>query len=338
VVEAGIKPEPYLRKAGLTVQQIKNRSARLDAQAQIRFVELAAQALDDDFLGFHLARKVDLREIGFLYYIMASAETLGDALPRIARYSGIANEGVAIRCLARKGIVIAFDYVGVLRHADRHQIEAWVTLLVRSCRHMTGTDLAPNRVTFTHYRTKVPPEVSAFLGGNIAFGADADEVEFSKTIATMPIVTADPYLEEMLIVCCEEALTRRGTRRGAFRSNVENAAALLLPHGKAGADEIARRLGLSRRTLARRLASEGLTIGGIVNDLRRDLAKRYLDEPGLSISRIAWLLGYQEISAFTNAFKRWTGKSPNQIRSKRASPTKPRKRPASPRQNGVSDR
>ena len=86
-----------------------------------------------------------------------------------------------------------------------------------------------------------------------------------------------------------------------------------MPHGKASAAEIARRLGLSQRTLARRLAGEGLSFSQILHELKLDLATRYLRE-GLTVSRIAWLLGYHEVSAFTHAFKRWTGKSPRQLR------------------------
>ncbi len=88
-----------------------------------------------------------------------------------------------------------------------------------------------------------------------------------------------------------------------------------MPHGKARAQEIARRLGLSHRTLARRLADEGLSFSQVLDELKLDLARRYLDD-GLPISRIAWLLGYREVSAFTHAFKRWTGQSPKQSRAR----------------------
>jgi AraC-like DNA-binding protein len=96
--------------------------------------------------------------------------------------------------------------------------------------------------------------------------------------------------------------------------NVENAIVLLMPHGKAQAPEVARKLGLGSRTLARRLSSEGLTFADVLRNLRRDLAKRHLADDDLPISKIAWLLGYQDVSAFTNAFKRWTGKAPVVIR------------------------
>jgi AraC-like DNA-binding protein len=87
-----------------------------------------------------------------------------------------------------------------------------------------------------------------------------------------------------------------------------------LPHGTASAATIAETLGMSSRTFARRLAEEGATYSDVRGALRRDLARQYLADRGLSISQVAWLLGYREVSAFTHAFKRWTGKTPRQAR------------------------
>jgi AraC-like DNA-binding protein len=117
-----------------------------------------------------------------------------------------------------------------------------------------------------------------------------------------------------LIGYCEQALAERARQHSLFALSVENAITLLLPHGKAGASDVARKLGVSRRTLARRLSSEGLTFAAVMNNLKRDLAKRHLADNALSISEIAWLLGYQDVSAFTHAFKRWTGTSPRMSR------------------------
>ena len=130
----------------------------------------------------------------------------------------------------------------------------------------------------------------------------------------MPVVTADNYLNKLLVTYCEEALARRPTRRGSFRAGVENAIVPLLPHGDANFSTIARRLGLSQRTLARRLAAESLNFSDVLQNLKVDLACRYLADKDLSISQVAWLLGYQEVSSLTHAFKRWTGKTPREAR------------------------
>ncbi|WP_065751919.1 helix-turn-helix transcriptional regulator [Bradyrhizobium paxllaeri] len=76
---------------------------------------------------------------------------------------------------------------------------------------------------------------------------------------------------------------------------------------------------MSRRTLARALAAEGLTFSALLDQYRMDLAKAYLTHGELTISQIAWLLGYREVSTFTHAFKRWTGTTPRQLRSRKPS-------------------
>jgi hypothetical protein len=93
---AGIDVAPLMVKAGVTRQQVEDDSVRLTCKGQISFLELVANALQDDFLGFHLAESFDLRETGLLYYVAASSESLGDALRRLERYSTIGNEGVAL--------------------------------------------------------------------------------------------------------------------------------------------------------------------------------------------------------------------------------------------------
>jgi AraC-like DNA-binding protein len=314
-MSAGIDVAPLMVKAGVTRKQVEDDSVRLAVKGQIKFVQLVADALHDDFLGFHLARDGDLREGGLLYYVLNSSDLLGDALRRTERYSTIVNEGMSLRVRDGKELSVTFKYVDVERLSDRHQIEFWVTRLVHGCRKMTGHRLLPSYVGLVHRRKGGAAELVRFLGCDVEFGAATDEVAFPGTVKQMPLVCADPYLNKLLIKYCEEAHSHQEAGRLTCRIAVENAIVPLLPHGKARADEIARQLGMSLRTLERRLGSEGLTFAGILSELKFDLAKRYLQEGDLSISKIAWLLGYQDASAFTHAFKRWTGKAPRQARA-----------------------
>ena len=109
-----------LRRSGLTRLQIDNPEQRITVQSQIKFLDLAAEALGDEFLGFHLAQALELREIGLLYYVMSSSDLLGDALQRCARYSAIVNEGVRLSYRAGEHVTVDFHYTGVQRHLDRH--------------------------------------------------------------------------------------------------------------------------------------------------------------------------------------------------------------------------
>jgi AraC-like DNA-binding protein len=313
---AGIDVEPLLMRAGLTKQEVEDVNARLGVLCQIRFLNFTASALQDEYLGFHLGEVSDLRGLGLLYYIAASSDTLGEALRRLARYISVTNESFSVKYLEGRDIRLVHNYIGIARHLDRHQIECWLTAVIRLCRELTDRPVEPSRVSLVHRRRRADnfSEVAAFFHCDIEFGAAVDELIFPLSIADIPIVSADPYLNRVLIGNCEEALSRRSTKRDAFRAVVENVIAPLLPHGKARESEIAGRCGMSRRTLVRRLTSESLTFSEVLNDLRRDLATQYLSDHSLSISQIAWLLGYHEVSAFANAFKRWTGKTPREAR------------------------
>src|SRR5262245_10591622 len=120
---AGVPVAPLLKRVGLTPEVIAEPEERLSVRSQIAFLDEAAKALKDDCLGFTLARDFDLRKVGLLYYVMASSHTLGDALKRVARYSKITNEALAIGYREGNRLIISLGYSGVPRHSDRHQIE-----------------------------------------------------------------------------------------------------------------------------------------------------------------------------------------------------------------------
>ena len=311
----GIGLPQILHRAGLTIEQIKNDNSPIAVEAQIRCLNLLAEALSDNLLGFHVARQMDLRSTGFLYYVAASSDSLGEALMRLSRYSAIVNQGVDLRVKIGKLLTIELSYAGVPRLLDRHQIEGWIIALMRFCCVMAGRDLQPLNIRMMHQRIPESRDVDAFLGRNIDFGANVDAIYFPNEVAKLPNISADPYLNRLLLEYCEETLARRGLPAGALRANVENAIAALLPHGQANIERVAQRLGTTSRTLRRRLRSENVSFARVQRNLRVELAKRYLAERNLPISRIAWLLGYSEISTFSHAFKRWTGRTPRAIRS-----------------------
>src|SRR5262249_56551355 len=118
----GVEVDSLLREADLTQQQIDDHYARIAVKSQIRFVELAATKLKDDCLGFHLARKYDLRGIGLLHYVLASSGTLDEALRRGARYSAIVNEGIGLKIREGKEIAINFEYFGLPPHSCPHPL------------------------------------------------------------------------------------------------------------------------------------------------------------------------------------------------------------------------
>jgi AraC-like DNA-binding protein len=314
--EFGKDAGAILAQVGATPEQVYDDSVRLEVPKQIKILDLAAEELGDEFLGFHLGRNFDLREIGLVYYVIASSERLADAIRNAERYCGVMNDGVCLHFRQDdRTAAIALEYVNVDRHSDRHQIEFWLVTVMRICRQITDTRLAPLHLKVKHRRDAPSAEFKTFFGTEVEFGAGADEVVFAPPVASLPLVRRDNYLNNLLRRYADEALAHRPRQYGRIRSAVEDAVPQLLPHGKPSVSEVARRLGMSTRTLSRKLSAEGTAFADILDQLRSALAQDYLSERELPISEIAWLLGYCEVSSFTHAFKRWTGKTPRQFRS-----------------------
>jgi len=308
----GLDPTSLLARAGLSRSDLAS-DKRVNADLQIDFLEQVSRAARDDWIGFTLAATVDLREAGMLYYAAASSHRLGDALARLQRYCSVGNEALVVRLDRGTLYRVCVSYSGVARHRDRHFIEFLSLVLLRLSRHIVGRELTPRGVNFIHHRADELRKAQRILGCEVQFGAYTDEICFDAAVMDLPVVSHDPFLNELMVKMCEDALALRAGTISPFRTAVENAIAPLLPHAEADGKRVAGKLGLSERTFARRLAGEGLSFGSILDDLRRDLAERYLAE-GLQVSRIAWLLGFHHPSSFTHACRRWTGKSPSQRR------------------------
>jgi Arabinose-binding domain of AraC transcription regulator, N-term len=105
---AGIALEPILKKASLHLHQVEDQKSLIRVRDQIIFLDLVSEALGDDLLGFHLAQTPDLREIGLLYYVLASSKTLTEILQRAERYSSMVNEGISLKCKSGNAFGISF--------------------------------------------------------------------------------------------------------------------------------------------------------------------------------------------------------------------------------------
>jgi AraC-like DNA-binding protein len=127
-------------------------------------------------------------------------------------------------------------------------------------------------------------------------------------------LTDDPKLLQALEPFCDISAKERRTAIDTLRAAVEKEVEKLLPRGKAQKKTVARALGMSARTLSRRLAVAETTYEEIVDQLRRSLALRHLKDPSMTLSQISWLLGYECSSSFSHAFRRWTGSSPSVAR------------------------
>jgi AraC-like DNA-binding protein len=308
---------PLLRRAGLSEHVFDGRQHRISAVLQSKFLEYAAEATDDSAFGLHLAEEANPREAGLLFYITSAANDIDEALALFARYSRIVNEAVRIKpAHGREGLIAEISFIGLPRHTAKQVTEFGIAVTIKALREIAGRNIRPTHLSFIHLRNSDLAEFEVFFGCPVEFGASGDQVAFSNETLALPLITKDRHLLETLRPICDEAAKQRGTAIGSLRAAVENEAQKLLPHGKAKRHRVAKTLGHSERTLTRKLADEGITYEQVLDQLRQSLALQYIKEQGVSLSQIAWLLGYEGSTSFNHAFRRWTGRSPSAARRK----------------------
>ena len=309
----GIDPAPLLAQSGLSQAAVASHK-RIKVRAAIDFLERVSRALKDDWIGLTLAADFDLRRNGHaLLRGCVHRSDSANALKRLDRYERVANEALDLRIVKGTGGRVAnFPMRGVPRHMDRHLMEAIAVAILRLCRQLVGRKIVPVAASFVHHRAD-GRKIQQVLGCDVSFGAPVDELDFDADVMDLPLVGYDPYLNDLMVRSCEETIAVRSSNSSPFRTEVENIIVPLLPHSEAQARKVAQRMNLSERTLARRLAAEGLSFSEILDQMRRELAIRYLEQ-NLRASDITWRLGFQQPSAFSHACRRWTGKSPSEFR------------------------
>jgi AraC-like DNA-binding protein len=309
---------PLLRRVGFSERDFGNRERRISAIAQAKLLEYAAEAMGDSAFGLRLAQQTNPREAGLLFYVTSAAQTVGEGLALYARCCRVVNEAVRVKLLRdQSGVVVEFELVSLSRHQACQTAEFVLAVTVKAMRELVGRNIHPTRIAFAHSRNSGRPEFRRFFGCPVEYGAMSDQAAFSNETLALPLITRDPYLLETLQVICDKAAKARHTPKGTLRALVENEAQKLLPHGKANRQTVASALGMSERTLARKLAEESTSYEEVLDELRLSLALQYVKDRGISLSEIAWLLGYEGSTSFNHAFARWTGRSPSTARNEK---------------------
>jgi AraC-like DNA-binding protein len=310
----GIDAEPMLSKAELSRVQLIEDPGGVSAVSQHRFLEIAAAETNDPLLGLHVAAIMDLREIGLLFYLAASSETVAEALEYVARYAATATAEIRLEISRQKDeTLLTFRRVLASDAPIRQQSELLALGFVRVLRKLTNRNFTPSRMSFVHARGSELREVHRILRCPVEFLQPTDSLVLPQQVMGLPIISEDRRLLQILEAHADVLLSERHTTT-RVRDLVEDQLVGTLPSGAIGVASIAEQLGMSERSLRRRLAAEGTSFGEVLDHLRHRLALRYLQDEHVSLKQVAWLLGYSEAGAFNHAFKRWTGIPPGRAR------------------------
>ena len=306
-------PAPCRQRQPATVDLPAVPVARVVALA-----EAAARALGDEWLGLHLADSVPRGVYGAQEFAIRNAPTLGEAALRLVRYQRLTNDAIVWGVEQGANHSTLTHRVPGAREALGRQLNDFsLATALRFVRELGGT--AAREVRFAHRAPgDVGPLAERFGDARLTFGAAANALVFGPEQWSRPVSGADASLLPVLDSYASTLVPKEDPSTG-WTARVRDHLRRHLS-GTCRLEQVAEALGLSARSLQRRLDDEGASFTGLLDDLRREQARTLLAGAEASVDEISFLLGFAERRAFLRAFRRWEGCSPTAYRRREAAP------------------
>jgi AraC-like DNA-binding protein len=315
--ERGIDVDGIARRFALPEGAVGAAELALPVGKLCAIFDAAERAAGDPCLGLRAAAAFPRGAWGLAEFCSRSSPSVREGLRRIARYAPLCDDLTIVSFTEAPG-------GGTLEHRVRNQPlglgrlgnEFLIATILFQLRAVAGPSCSPERAWFTHPKPGDLDELGRTLGTRrLAFGAPSNGMFFTPPALDMPIASSDPALLSVLEAYAEEAVAKR-QRAGRPSGDVRGGIGAALRAGRApNVEGVARALGLSARTLQRRLSEEGTSFQREVDAVREELARSYVLDGATSLDDVAASLGYADPSAFVRAFRRWTGMTPGQFRA-----------------------
>ncbi len=309
---AGVPAEQILSAAGLTQTALEHAEARVPYPAIQRAWDEAVRRTGDEAFALRAAENVAPGAFRVLDYLVRSSDTLRDAFLQIERYYRLVHDTVTVK-LVETSREARFVYEGTPEQVPGQAADLALSLAILRGRSLTGAAWSPRAVRFRHPAPRDDSPWRRLFGCSVKFGSNENALVLDPAHLQLRVETADPTLRGILDLHAEEFLARL-PKVDDFVLQVRQRVASALSGGEPTLEAITTSLAITQRTLQRRLKEHGTTYQLLLEELRRELAMRYLRDQGLEISEVAFLLGFSEPSAFHRAFKRWTGTTPHAFR------------------------
>ena len=308
-----------LSTVGIDQDTIMDADARIPLTKAVALLEEAQRITKDPALALHAAEMLQFGAYKVVDYLAFTRRTGGEGLEKLARYFPIVNAGAGFEVDDRDEHEIAFrlksNHPGA---AARTHAEYALSLVALRCGKAIGHPLPLARVEFAFAEPADTSEYERVFCCPVHFGMVHNQLVLPRPSWSTLTPQADPGIYELLEDHARSLLKALPVPH-SFLDQVRIAVAEELRGGDLALDHIARKLGLSSRTLQRRLQEEDVTYAGLLDKARCEAAESYLRQEGIALCEVSHLLGFSDQSAFNRAFKRWTGATPRAYRLGRAS-------------------
>ncbi len=310
---AGLDMAEVVELVGVSPEALGDPEARVSAELAFRAWDLVAERLGDPHFGLHAAESIHAMLFDAYDFAVTSAATLREGIEGMVRHLRLQHEGAELRfTVVGREARVAVRF-GATSRVPRHFCECCIAVWVLRARGLLATPFVPRRVCFRHDAPRDLSEHRRVIGGDVVFSAGEDAVHFDAELLDLPLRSANPPLRKIMDSYLEE---RDAPKPGdpidlRVRAEIERAIAETTPT----VGRVASRMGVSVRSLQRALGDAGTTFHDQLDTVRRELALAWARDPARSFKEISNDLGFGRSTAFTRAFRRWTGLAPSAWRA-----------------------
>ncbi|NCT81817.1 MAG: AraC family transcriptional regulator [Comamonadaceae bacterium] len=314
----GAEPQRLMLDAGFDARWLNDPEARMPLTVEERLWARAAEVTCDPLFGLHAAEAIRPGAFDVLDYAVRTAPDLRTALQRLARYNRLVHDLAGFEIVPHGDAVrIEHRFGGSAIRPCRQAAEFTLASLVVVASQMGGQPVPASAVEFAHPLGGEPAAYRSVFGVTPRFDAPVSCLVLAARVLDRPVPAADPALSRIVTAHAEQLLAAHPPVQESIAAQVRRQLAENIAKGPMTLNLVARRLHLSERSLQRRLDDEGTCFADLVDQVRRELALRYIADERLALGEVAYLLGFAEPSPFHRAFKRWTGTTPAAARRAR---------------------
>jgi len=317
--ERGVDGNTILRQAGIEHTLRNDPLDRLPHTVITKLFKLSVEATNNPYFGLTVGPFMQPANIHALGYSLMSSDTLLDFCKRLVRYYKLLSQTVYYFIEEDEDEIRMVGQL-LVDICDETQ-DAYLSFLIHFMRILHTPDFAPLRIEFNRPEPKQGPGPFVdFFNAPVEFGCEEIILHFDRKDLIVPLKGASPELAQSNDNIVVDYLAR--LERNDIISQVESKLIKCMASGHVTKEVVAKQLNMSPSTLKLRLAQQGTGFQEILDNARKNLSLSYISQNDISISEIAYLLGFTETSSFSRAFKRWTGQSPSQYQTaQKSSPT-----------------
>lgn len=315
----------FIETRGLDLEQFKAQLSKLPPQRDLAYeqwwelLEILDNTLQEPALGIRIGQSVKVEHCGVLGYLFRTSKNVLDALACYRRFERLIYTGnqVETKLINGRELCLSWDHGDGFSSLTSDAM--FLSALVNIIREiLSDPEASPSKVIFTH---PIPERDSAYYHEFFACELGDNQVRLEIHFPIQTLEKAIPFYDQSLhdlLGQQAQSLVEQLPLADTFMQQSREAIVTSLNGGTADADSVAKQLGVSERTLHRKLKEKGHLYRDVLREVRKSLAQRYLCDNNVSLTEAAMLLGYSEQSAFTRAFKSWFDCTPKRYRERHA--------------------